>query len=119
MPRLTHEEERELIDRIEHGEDDPSTWEELPALPEDAPPPSRRLGAVISVRLDPDLAHALAAEAERRSRATGRTIGYTTLARELIAEGLRPPARRVTVELEVGDDGAVRALPVESPGEVA
>jgi hypothetical protein len=52
-------------------------------------------------------------EAERRSQATGQTIGSTTLARQLIAEGPRPPARRVTVELEVGEDGRVRALPID------
>lgn len=116
MPRMTRKEEQDLIDRIESGEEDPDTWEELPPPSPDAPPPAKRLGAVISVRLDPDLAEALAHEAERRSQATGQTIGYTTLARQLIAEGLRPPARRVTVELEVGEDGRVRALPIGSQG---
>lgn len=109
---MTPEEERGLVERIERGDEDPETWEELPALPSDAPPPSKRLGAVLSVRLDPDLADALSREAERRSRISGTTIGHTTLARQLIAEGLRPPAQRVTVELEVGQDGTVRALPV-------
>jgi CRP-like cAMP-binding protein len=70
------------------------------------------LGAVLSVRLDPDLAEALSREAARRSRISGTTIGHTTLARQLIADGLRPPAQRVSIELEVGQDGSVRALPV-------
>lgn len=86
--------------------------EELHPLEADAPSPSRRLGTVLSVRLDPVLAEALSREAERRSRLSGTTIGHTTLARQLIAEGLRPPTTRVTVELELGQDGRVRALPV-------
>lgn len=110
MPRMTREEEQEVIDRIERGDDDPDTWEELPPSSTDDRP--KRLGAVVSVRLDPELAEALSREAERRSRVSGTTIGHTTLARQLIAEGLRPPAQRVTVELEIGQDGAVRALPV-------
>lgn len=116
MSRLTREEEQDLIDRIERGEEDPDSWDELPPLPSDASPQSKRLGAVVSVRLDPELAEALSREAQRRSQATGRTVGHTTLARELIAEGLRPPARRVTVELEVGEDGVVRVLPVAHRG---
>lgn len=112
MPRMTPEEERELVERIDRGDEDPDTWEELASLPADAPQPSKRLGAVLSVRLDPDLTEALSREAERRSRISGTTLGHTTLARQLIAEGLRPPAQRVTVELEVGQDGSVRALPV-------
>ncbi|CAN5903664.1 hypothetical protein BH23ACT10_BH23ACT10_17120 [soil metagenome] len=112
MPRLTPDEEHELIERVESGDDDPDTWEELPPLSSDAPSPPTRLGAVLSVRLDPDLAEALSREAERRSRTSGNTIGHTTLARQLIAEGLRPPAQRVRVELELGQDGSVRALPV-------
>lgn len=93
-------------------EDDPDNWEELPPLPADAPPTPKRLGAVLSVRLDPDRAEALSREAKRRSRLSGTTIGYTTLARQLIAEGLQPPRTRVTVELELGQDGRVKALPV-------
>jgi hypothetical protein len=111
---MTPNEERELVERIDRGDEDPDTWEELPSLATDAPQPSKRLGAVLSVRLDPDLAEALSREAERRSRVSGAAIGHTTLARQLIAEGLRPPAQRVTVELEVGQDGSVRALPVTS-----
>lgn len=114
MPRMTPEEKRELVERIERGDDDPGDWEELPPAVSDSPSPSKRLGAVVSVRLDPDLAAALSREAERRTRASGTTVGYTTLARQLIAEGLRPPAHRVTVELEISQDGAVRALPVTS-----
>jgi hypothetical protein len=109
---MTPEEERELVERIDRGDEDPDTWEELASLPADAPQPSKRLGAVLSVRLDPDLTEALSREAERRSRISGTTLGHTTLARQLIAEGLRPLAQRVTVELEVGQDGSVRALPV-------
>lgn len=112
MPRMTPEEQRELVERIERGDENPDEWEELPSISSDEPPPSKRLGAVVSVRLDPDLAAALSREAERRSRVSGITIGHTTLARQLIAEALRPPAQRVTVELEVGQDGSVRALPV-------
>lgn len=69
-------------------------------------------GCCCQCPLDPDLAEALSREAERRSRVSGTTIGHTTLARQLIAEGLRPPAQRVTVELEINQDGTVRALPV-------
>lgn len=112
--RMTPDEERELVERIERGEENPDDWEELPPASSDEPPP-KRLGAVVSVRLDPDLAAALSQEAERRSRVSGAPIGHTTLARQLIAEGLRPPAQRVTVELEVGQDGTVRALPVTPP----
>lgn len=112
MPRMTREEEQEFIDRIDRGEDDPDTWEELPPSSSEERPASKRLGAVVSVRLDPELAEALSREAERRSRVSGTTIGHTTLARQLIADGLRPPAQRVTVELEIGQDGTVRALPV-------
>lgn len=111
MPRPTPAEEHKQIERVESGDDDPDTWEELPPL-SDAQSPPTRLGAVISVRLDPDLAEALSREAERRSRTSGSTIGHTTLARQLIAEGLRPPARRVRVELQLGQNGSVRALPV-------
>lgn len=114
MPRMTPDEERELAERIERGDVNPDDWEELPPTsPEETPP--KRLGAVVSVRLDPDLAAALSQEAERRSRVSGATIGHTTLARQLIAEGLRPPTQRVTVELEVGQDGTIRALPVTPP----
>lgn len=112
MPRMTPDEEQDLVERIERGDEDPDTWEELSPLDADTPPPTKRLGAVLSVRLDPDLAEALSREAERRSRLSGTTIGHTTLARQLIAEGLRPPTTRVTVELELGKDGSVRALPV-------
>lgn len=80
MPRMTPKEERELVERIVRGDEDPDTWEELPPLESDAPQPSKRLGAVLSVRLDPDLAEALSREAERRSRVSGTTIGHTTLA---------------------------------------
>lgn len=111
MPRMTPDEEQALVERVERGDEDPDTWEELPPLDADAPP-TKRLGAVLSVRLDPDLAEALSREAERRSRLSGTTIGHTTLARQLIAEGLRPPTTRVIVELELGKDGSVRALPV-------
>jgi len=69
---------------------------ELPPSSTDDRP--KRLGAVVNGRLDPELAEALSREAERRSRVSGTTIGHTTLARQLIAEGLRPPAQRVTVE---------------------
>jgi hypothetical protein len=109
---MTPDEERELVEHIERGDENPDDWEELPSASSDDPSPSKRLGAVVSVRLDPDLAAALSQEAERRSRASGTTIGHTTLARQLIAEGLRPPAQRVTVELEICQDGSVRALPV-------
>lgn len=51
MPRLTPDEEHELIERVESGDDDPDTWEELPPLSSDAPSPPTRLGAVLSVRL--------------------------------------------------------------------
>jgi hypothetical protein len=112
MPRMTPDEEQDLVERIERGDEDPDTWEELSPLDADTPTPTKRLGAVLSVRLDPDLAEALSREAERRSRLSGTTIGHTTLARQLIAEGLRPPTTRVTVELELGKDGSVRALPV-------
>jgi hypothetical protein len=67
MPRITREEEQELIDRIDRGDDDPDTWEELPPSSPDDRSASKRLGAVVSVRLDPELAEALSREAERSS----------------------------------------------------
>lgn len=109
---MTPEEQQELVQHIERGDENPDDWEELPPIWSDEPPPSKRLGAVVSARLDPDLAEALSREAERRSRVSGITIGHTTLARQLIAGALRPPAQRETVELAVGQDGSIRALPV-------
>lgn len=97
MPKMTREEEEAFVRQAEADLDDPDAWGE----PVQGAPPKQRLGSVISIRLDPDLHEALSREADRRG------IGYTTLARELIAAALAPTTRRVTVELEVRDDGSV------------
>jgi hypothetical protein len=54
MPLMTPDEEQRLVEHIERGEENPDDWGELPASSEELPP--KRLGAVVSVRLDSDLA---------------------------------------------------------------
>lgn len=93
----TREEQEALAAVAERDLDDPEAWGD----PVEADPPRRRLGSVISVRLDPDLHEALAREAERRG------VGYTTLARQLIASSLAATTRRVTVEFEMRADGTI------------
>lgn len=62
---------------LDHYERNPQDWQEVPA-----PAASGRLGATISVRLDPDTAD--------RLRAAGRKLGvpYTSLVRRFVEERL-------------------------------
>lgn len=96
--------EEEMVRRIESGAEDPDTWDEVPV----PPGPRPRLGSVISVRLDPDQFELLHAEAKRRN------LGYTTLARELIVQGLQPAGTRMLLEVVMHDDGTFTAAPVEA-----
>lgn len=101
MP-LTRKERQELIAQVERDADDPDAWGEAV----EAEPHNRRFGAQISLRLPPDVADALWAEAQRRG------IGGTVLARELIEQGLRTQQQRVLVELTLNDKGEVQSARV-------
>lgn len=57
----------------------PDEWEVVPR-PKSAPRPGRRLGAQITIRLEPDIAERLRKMAEERG------VGYTSLARELLEQ---------------------------------
>jgi Ribbon-helix-helix protein, copG family len=71
----------------------------------DAPP--RTLGTPITIRLDPDLADRLRAIARRRG------IGYTSLARQVLAErinqyeGGAAPSTRFLLDVQVSPSGDV------------
>lgn len=105
MPHLTPEEEAALDARLIADADDPDAWEELPPAP---PQPSKRFGSQISLRLAEESSERLVVAAAARG------VGTTTLARELIEEGLRAieQGRKVLVELVVESDGTVRSARV-------
>lgn len=105
MPQLTPEQEEALDAALLADTDDPDAWEEEPPLP---PQPDKRFSRQLSLRLPPDSAERLVHAAAERG------IGSTTLARQLIEEGLRAleQGSRVLVELTVQPDGEVRAARV-------
>lgn len=76
--------EDDLIAEFERDADDPNAWVEDPA----PPGPQRRLGAQITIRLEPDVADLL------RAYAAHRQVNYTAIAREFIVEGLQRRRRR-------------------------
>lgn len=66
----------------------PDEWEVVPR-PKDAPRSGRRLGAQITVRLEPEIAERL------REMADERGVGYTSLARELLEHAVMADAPAV------------------------
>jgi len=59
----------------------PDDWESVPR-PKDPPRPGRKLGAQITIRLEPEVAERL------REMADERGVGYTSLARELLEDAV-------------------------------
>lgn len=59
----------------------PDEWKVVPR-PKDASRPSRKLGAQITIRLEPDIAERL------REMAAERGVGYTSLARDLLEQAV-------------------------------
>ena len=96
-------EEDAHIARIEADVSNPDLWEKIGGP--DVPP--RRLGASITIRLDPDLAERLRAIARRLG------VGYTSLARQMLKEritqyeGGTAPSTRFVLDVQVSPSGDV------------
>lgn len=78
---MSKREQQEATDWFEEAARNPDQWEEVPRPP-DAPAPRRKLGAQITIRLEPEVAERL------REMAGERKIGYTSLARELLEDAI-------------------------------
>jgi len=84
----------------------PDDWESVPR-PKDPPRPGRKLGAQITIRLEPEVAERL------REMADERGVGYTSLARELLEDAVvsaAPAEILVGSTLHVMARGGVWAL---------
>jgi len=84
----------------------PDDWESVPR-PKDPPRPGRKLGAQITIRLEPEVAERL------REMADERGVGYTSLARELLEDAVvsaAPAEILVASTLHVMARGGVWAL---------
>ncbi len=103
MNDMNPTEEEAHIGRIEADASNPDLWEEIGGP--DVPP--RRLGASITVRLDPDLADRLRTIARRLG------VGYTSLARQMLEErihqheGGSAPNTRFVLDVQVSPSGDV------------
>lgn len=102
MPRMSREEEDRLADWFEREAEDPDAWEEDPG-PSDTVP-RRKLGAQITVRLEPEVVELLSAMAKERR------IGHTQLARQLIEEGLSADSSTIS---SAAQDGATFTIEVK------
>jgi hypothetical protein len=82
---MSKPEQQEAAAWFKDAADRPDEWEDVPR-PKDVPRPGRKLGAQITIRLEPEIAERL------REMADEHGVGYTSLARELLEHAVMSAA---------------------------